>query len=66
MTLFESYCQPQEKEATHIKHTGKEKLLTEAFLSSRSRKQQCDTLQVTSVLSECVTLYVCFALSQAI
>lgn len=44
----------------HIKHTGKEKLLTEAFspLLSWSRKQQCDTLQVTSVLSDCVVFYV--------
>lgn len=67
MTLFESYCQPQEKEATHtLKHPEKEKLLAEAFLFHRSRKQQFDELQVTSVLSECVALCVCCALSQTI
>ena len=64
MTLFESYCLPQEREATrYFKHTGKEKSRTlECFLFSRSRKQQRDTLQVTSVLSDSGALCVCAVL----
>lgn len=49
---------------TNFKHTEEEKLLTEAFLFSRSRKQQLDMLQVTSVLSQRVTLFVWCVLSQ--
>lgn len=50
----------------HIKHAGKEKLLTGAlFPLSWSRKQQWDMSQVTSVFSGCV-LFMCLLCLQAV